>query len=509
MPAPDIDPTLLALSRYRRGRLDAAVDMCSELLSRDAENANAWFIKCRALTEKVFVDDAEDDPFEMDQGAELVDETALVNVARPGTSMPGGRGETAAGKARPASKRAPTSGFARPGTIHQRLVTASGRPASRSVGSRAGTSRGVPSVRPATGRDQVGTRTGFSSLVAGADEPFVDVYRINLQKFVEKATEAATKALFEYLLYVECNAVRALELAAEATQACGFKDWWWKQQVGKCQYRLGLFREAEKQLSSSLREQPDTTTYLWLAKTYLRMGQPNAAQAQFGKAAEQFPGEISALLGAARLWDALGEDAKSLQLYLVVQKWDSSNLEPLAMLAAHHFYHQQPELALRQYRRLLQMGVNSTELWTNLGLCTFYAQQYDIALPCFERALALAGDDNLPGVWYNIGHVAMRLGDLTLARYALKVCVSLDSEFAEAYCNLGVIEHQAGNLEKATSFYQAAHRENPVLVEALYNHAALLFSQGERIPAIELARKVLEIQPDHAEAAFIVKSTDA
>ena len=65
------------------------------------------------------------------------------------------------------------------------------------------------------------------------------------------------------------------------------------------------------------------------------------------------------------------------------------------LLQSHHFYTDQPEIALRFYRRLLQMGVNNTELWSNLGLCCFYASQYDMTLNCFERALALASDDNV------------------------------------------------------------------------------------------------------------------
>lgn len=60
----------------------------------------------------------------------------------------------------------------------------------------------------------------------------------------------------------------------------------------------------------------------------------------------------------------------------------------------------QPEVSIRYYRRLLQMGVNNTELWNNLGLCCFYASQYDMALNCFERALSLASDDNMADVWY-------------------------------------------------------------------------------------------------------------
>jgi hypothetical protein len=53
------------------------------------------------------------------------------------------------------------------------------------------------------------------------------------------------------------------------------------------------------------------------------------------------------------------------------------------------------------------MGVTSAELFNNMGLCCFYAQQFDMALGCFERALALAEDDSMADVWYNLSHVAL------------------------------------------------------------------------------------------------------
>ena len=53
------------------------------------------------------------------------------------------------------------------------------------------------------------------------------------------------------------------------------------------------------------------------------------------------------------------------------------------------------------------MGVYNAELFNNLGLCCFYAQQYDMTLTCFERALALSTDETMADVWYNIGHVAL------------------------------------------------------------------------------------------------------
>ena len=53
------------------------------------------------------------------------------------------------------------------------------------------------------------------------------------------------------------------------------------------------------------------------------------------------------------------------------------------------------------------MGVSNTELFNNLGLCCFYSQQYDMTLTCFERALAIATDENTADVWYNMGHVSL------------------------------------------------------------------------------------------------------
>lgn len=78
---------------------------------------------------------------------------------------------------------------------------------------------------------------------------------------------------------------------------------------------------------------------------------------------------------------------------------DASNIEAIASLAGQYFYNDQPEIALRFYRRLLQMGVGNTEIWNNVGLCCFYSAQYDMTLTCFERALALADDSNMADVW--------------------------------------------------------------------------------------------------------------
>ncbi len=43
--------------------------------------------------------------------------------------------------------------------------------------------------------------------------------------------------------------------------------------MGKCYYQLGLFRDAEKQYKSALKEQEMIVTSLELCKVYLRLDQ--------------------------------------------------------------------------------------------------------------------------------------------------------------------------------------------------------------------------------------------
>ena len=139
----------------------------------------------------------------------------------------------------------------------------------------------------------------------------------------------------------------------------------------------------------------------------------------------------------------------------------SHSPQALSCLAANHFYSDQPEMSLRYYRRLLQMGVNNVEIWNNLGLCCFYASQYDFSLSCFERSLQLA--DDVSDVWYNIGQVAIGIGDLGLAYQAFKIAVSLDSNHAESYCNLGVLELRKRNVEAAQANFLLAQQMAPFL----------------------------------------------
>lgn len=102
-----------------------------------------------------------------------------------------------------------------------------------------------------------------------------------------------------------CHAPRQWQLSLPIRAACEhallapLQDWWWKARLGQCYLRLGLLRDAEKQLSSALRCGGSVACALQLAHCHLRMDQPTAALALY-----QVSGEGSSTLEP--LWECAG-----------------------------------------------------------------------------------------------------------------------------------------------------------------------------------------------------------
>ncbi|CAG0924390.1 unnamed protein product, partial [Notodromas monacha] len=273
----------------------------------------------------------------------------------------------------------PLSGVLRPGT--QNTEVASG---SKALETALRTGRTAKTARPCSAASGRHVRLGTASMISQPDGPFINIARLNLSKYCSDAGLA--KPLFEYILYQENDVKMALDLAALATEACEFKDWWWKYQLGKCYYRLGLYRDAEKQFRSSIKQQPMISTYLHLGLVCVRLDQPLAAVDVYNEGLEKFNREVRLMTGIARIYEGLNELQKAVRVYKELLVYEATNVEAIACVGLHHFYNDQPELGLR---RLLQMGIYNAEIYNNIALCCFYAQQYDMTLKCFERALHL------------------------------------------------------------------------------------------------------------------------
>ena len=73
-----LDPLFLARSYLRRRKFDSCVEICSKMLEKNPYDQCAWFMKAKALTEQVYVDEVEADT---DGIAEmLMDDNSIAQV---------------------------------------------------------------------------------------------------------------------------------------------------------------------------------------------------------------------------------------------------------------------------------------------------------------------------------------------------------------------------------------------------------------------------------------------
>uniref|UniRef100_H3AU47 Tetratricopeptide repeat domain 8 n=1 Tax=Latimeria chalumnae TaxID=7897 RepID=H3AU47_LATCH len=490
-----MDPLFLAWSYFRRRKFQPCSEICGQILETNPYDQAAWSLKTQVLTEMVYVDEVDVD---QEGIAEMMlDDNAIAQVARPGTSMklPGtSQGGGPSPAIRPMTQAGrPLSGFVRPSTQ-------SGRPGTMEQAIR--TPRTAHTARPVTSASGRFVRLGTASILTSPDGPFINLSRLNFTKYAQKPNLA--KALFEYIFHHENDVKNALELAALATEHAQFKDWWWKVQLGKCYYRLGLYREAEKQFKSALKQQDMVDTFLYLAKVYIPLDQPITALTLLKQGLDHFPREVTLLTGIARIHEEMNNISSATEYYKEVLKQDNTHVEAIACIGSNHFYSDQPEIALRFYRRLLQMGVYNCELFNNLALCCFYAQQYDMTLSSFQRALSLAtNDEEVADVWYNLGHVAVGIGDLNLAYQCLKLCLANNNNHAEAYNNLAVLEMRKGHTEQ---YSIALHTQIHTHIYKIYFLFIYYYSQvGDLQSSYIAAQKAKAAFPDHVDTCHLIK----
>ncbi|XP_075007437.1 tetratricopeptide repeat protein 8 isoform X5 [Calonectris borealis] len=408
----ELEPLFQAWSYFRRRKFRQCSDLCSQLLERppgeqepDSEYTvfqAAWSLKTRALTEMVYVDE-----IDMDQegiAEMMLDENAIAQVARPGTSLklPGtSQGGGPSPAVRPVTQSGrPITGFVRPSTQ-------GGRPSTMEQAIK--TPRTALTARPITSASGKYVRLGTASMLTNPDGPFINLSRLNLAKYAQKPKLA--KALFEYIFHHE-NDVK---------------------------------------------------------------------------------NEMNNISSAA-------------EYYKDVLKQDNTHVEAIACIGSNHFYSDQPEIALRFYRRLLQMGVYNCQLFNNVGLCCFYAQQYDMTLSSFERALFLAeNEEETADVWYNLGHVAVGIGDLNLAYQCFRLTLVNNNDYAEAYNNLAVLEMRKGHIEQARALLQTASSLAPHMYEPHFNFAILSEKVGDLQRSYTAAQKSEEAFPGHVDTQQLIK----
>ncbi|CAN8000178.1 unnamed protein product, partial [Ixodes hexagonus] len=443
------EPFQRALSLYRRRRFAECADAC-QLLPHIPQ---AHWLQLRALTQQAWLDELELDDEPLAQT--LLDDHALAQTARPGTSLRApGPGPTAS--ARPLTREGrPVTGMRR-------------RPQSRATTSGMGIER---VLRTAAGGART-ARVPTTARPASSAGPLLDLSRLARDAGSWASQPACvSKQLFRYLYHERGDVRQALDLASQrrGPDCCG----WWALQRGRCFLRLAMPRDAEQQFRiASEAGDPMPRAHLWLAKAsllQLQLDQPLAALETYRRALDKFPDEAAVIAPMARVYEALHDLQRSAKLYKDLLVQDAVHVEAIACVATHHFYADQPELALRFYSYMHRTLHTSSEHFASVAR-TWHSYRRDFFALCGRKGAILM---RLAFFGY-FTHFSSIAGDKILAARCFRLALVHNNDHAESYNNLGVIEVALGNTDKAKAHFVTAGDLAPELYEPHYNQALLL-----------------------------------
>jgi tetratricopeptide (TPR) repeat protein len=204
---------------------------------------------------------------------------------------------------------------------------------------------------------------------------------------------------------------------------------------------------------------------------------------------------------------ALGNqlDAKELAARESVGRLHHNADQPVGQfqLAVYEAVRQKPEAAVVHLEKALAWDPRSASLRS--GAATFYAElgRPQTALEQIREAARLEPNNSEYQLLLGMGEAEARHDPEALA--ALEKSVQLDPNRARAWYNLALARTHAGQIDASLDAYAKAEALDPKDADIPYGLATLLEQLNRPVDAIAAARRALQIRPDYAPAAKLIR----
>ena len=173
---------------------------------------------------------------------------------------------------------------------------------------------------------------------------------------------------------------------------------------------------------------------------------------------------------------------------------DESDL-PKRLEATTNSEESQLDKAIRRYRQQAKLQPNSAKIQTDLGNLYKKKQQWQAAVACYQKAIAL--DSQYALAYLNLAKIFVREGKSEQAADYLYRALSLKPELAPAknHFYLGNTFVKQGKLEQAIDCYQRAVDLQPNFPEVYYLLGEIWSRRGQKRQAIDCFEQAVALEP--------------
>lgn len=288
------------------------------------------------------------------------------------------------------------------------------------------------------------------------------------------------------------------------------------------------YSEARDYFDKALQIKPNFLLYTLRGFAYFRLEDISKARADFTRVIQIQPENALAYLGRAIVTLELSGDIQGAKADL------EKAIEFNPDLAEAYFYRGsirlssgENEPAMEDFNQAIKLNNRYAKAYVLRGWAGIYSNNYRGAIADFNQALKI--DSNLPGAYAGRGLVRAVLEEYQEARNNCEQAIEFQSNLPEAYLclgfvfhkqkdypnaiekynqalesedfvlaiiattNLGLIEYELGNKDKAVSYWQEVLEVNQAIAEPILAIAVTLYTEGEEEKGLTIAREAFNL----------------
>jgi tetratricopeptide (TPR) repeat protein len=222
------------------------------------------------------------------------------------------------------------------------------------------------------------------------------------------------------------------------------------------------------------------------------------AATHFQRALELDPTNKNSLMGLASTYAALRRFDDALVGYQRVIEVSGRDTNASLAMADIHVTRERYAEAAAILEDAIAGGATQAIVYNKLGEVRVEQGRSDAAASLFEQAIDRAEEFPMPH--FNLGVLYEERGDIDGAASLYERAIELEPRFFKAQFNLGRLYGKMGRIDRQRELWEASIESNPEFVQGHFHLSMLLVeTNGDLTRAEELARKGIELDPEHEE----------
>lgn len=271
--------------------------------------------------------------------------------------------------------------------------------------------------------------------------------------------------------------------------------------LGLAYFKSGNLNSAVRPLNKAVSLRPDSfQARSLLGMAYFGRKNYRLAADQFARLAAAKPDNSTLQFLLAQSYLQSGQDQKLLDYFEQIQKRSPNSFSVHMLLGEADDGLDRAAAAIREFKTAAALAPNQPGVHFGLGYLYWKNHQYDLAAPAFQREIEAGGEVAKSEAY--LADIALKQGKPRQARALAAQAVRVFPKLRIAQFDLGVLDADDKNYQKAEGELQEAIALDPKRVEAHYRLAQVYRAEGKSGLAAAELKAVADIHQSQEEKLY-------